>query len=71
MESVLSEIEFLALSANRVRVLDQLAESEYSRRDLAELTGASQPTLGRILHDFEERAWVTRGPEGYAATATG
>ncbi|WP_276254467.1 helix-turn-helix transcriptional regulator [Halomontanus rarus] len=71
MNSELEEIEFLALSANRVAVLDALQEGTYSRRDLEELTGASQPTLGRILRDFDERNWIARTDEGYEATATG
>jgi predicted transcriptional regulator len=71
MEETLAEIEFLALSANRVTVLAALAEAPHSRSELAELTGASQATLGRILGDFEERHWVERAPDGYEATATG
>ena len=71
MEETLAEIEFLALSPNRVTVLESLAEGRHSRSDLAEATGASQATLGRILGDFEERDWVTRVGGGYEATATG
>jgi predicted transcriptional regulator len=71
MEEALEEIEFLALSANRVAVLRALADRPHTRTDLAASTDASQPTLGRILGDFEERRWVARTGEGYAATATG
>jgi predicted transcriptional regulator len=71
MEETLSEIEFLALSHNRVTVLESLAEGRHSRSELAELTGASQATLGRILGDFEDRKWVVRAGGGYEATATG
>jgi predicted transcriptional regulator len=71
MESALEDIEFLALSANRVEVLRLLAEGRHTRRDLADETGASQATLGRILGDFEDRAWVRRRDGGYVATATG
>ncbi|MFC7157301.1 helix-turn-helix transcriptional regulator [Halomarina halobia] len=71
MESTLEEIEFLALSRNRVDVLALLAERPRTRRELVELTGASQPTLGRILGDFEDRAWVVREGGEYAVTATG
>lgn len=71
MDRALAEIEFLALSANRVAVLNAVAERAHSRGELGEVTGASQATLGRILTDFEERAWVERGPDGYVATATG
>lgn len=71
MESALAEIEFLALSQNRVAVLSALAEGSHARSELADLTGASQPTLGRILSDLDERRWITRTEEGYEATATG
>jgi predicted transcriptional regulator len=71
MESALAEIEFLALSSNRVTVLEALAEGPHARGELADVTGASQPTLGRILRDFEERRWITRTEAGYEATATG
>jgi len=71
MDPVLDEIEFLALSTNRVDVLSQLAKRPQTRQELGAATGASQPTLGRILRDFEERHWVTPGPDGYEATPTG
>ncbi|SEH12403.1 Predicted transcriptional regulator, contains HTH domain [Natronorubrum sediminis] len=71
MESALEEIEFLALSPNRVAVLDSLATSERTRNELAAETGASQATLGRILNDFRDRAWIEREGSTYVATATG
>jgi predicted transcriptional regulator len=71
MESALAEIEFLTLSSNRVMVLESLAEEPHTRSELTDATGASQPTLGRILRDFEERRWISRTGREYAATATG
>ncbi|MDQ2050580.1 helix-turn-helix domain-containing protein [Natronolimnohabitans sp. A-GB9] len=71
MESALEEIEFLALSANRVEVLELLAEDGHTRTELAAATGASQATLGRILSDFQERSWIRRDGSQYVATATG
>ena len=71
MDPVLEEIEFLARSTNRVDVLRLVAAGPYSRRELASETGASQPTLGRILRDFEERNWLTETAAGYEATPTG
>jgi len=71
MEETLAEIEFLALSENRVTVLERLAKRRHTRTELAGETGASQATLGRILSDFEDRNWVTRTDGGYVATATG
>ncbi len=71
MDSVLEEIEFLALSANRVDVLTTLAERPHTRQELEAVTGASQPTLGRIIRDFTERHWIERQAGTYEATATG
>ncbi|WIV65861.1 helix-turn-helix transcriptional regulator [Natrialbaceae archaeon AArc-T1-2] len=71
MDPALEEVEFLARSTNRVEVLAALADQPRTRRDLESVTGASQPTLGRILRDFEDRRWVERTDEGYTATATG
>lgn len=71
MEETLAEIEFLALSPNRVTVLERLADGVQTRSELGEATGASQATLGRILGDFEAREWVTHESGGYVATATG
>lgn len=71
MDAALEEIEFLSLSPNRVEVLDALGEGAWTRRELEELTDASQPTLGRILRDFADRNWVRKVEDGYEATATG
>jgi predicted transcriptional regulator len=71
MESALEEIEFLALSSNRVEVLRLLAAAPHTRGELAAETGASQATLGRIIADFEERSWIRRTGGEYVATATG
>ena len=71
MESALEEIEFLALSANRVEVLGLLSAGGHTRNELAAETGASQATLGRILSDFRERSWIDREGSEYVATATG
>jgi predicted transcriptional regulator len=71
MDEALDEIEFLALSANRVAVLRALADRPHTRSELVASTNASQPTLGRILRDFRDRRWTERTSEGYVATATG
>ena len=67
----LSEIEFLARSANRIETLAVLSEGAYTRRELGEEVDASQPTLGRVLRDLSKRDWITYDGERYAATATG
>ncbi len=71
MEAELEEIEFLALSPNRVEVLRLLAAEPRTRRELAAATDASQATIGRILQDFEERSWIERTNGEYVATPTG
>ncbi len=71
MESALEEIEFLALSSNRVEVLRLLSQRPHTRSELADETGASQATLGRILTDFADRSWILREGSQYTASPTG
>ncbi len=70
-ESPLDEIEFLARSEHRVGVLDALADAPRDRRDLCAATGASSPTMGRVLADFESRQWITRDGPTYELTRLG
>lgn len=58
MTRQLDEIEFLARSAHRVGVLDVLAAGPRDRDDLRTATGASSPTIGRVLSDFEDHRWI-------------
>ncbi|WP_318567190.1 transcriptional regulator [Salinigranum marinum] len=71
MESPLEDIEFLARSEHRTAVLDALEQSVRDRADLRMMTGASAPTISRILSDFEERRWVLRNGPVYEATQLG
>ncbi|MDZ7745529.1 MAG: ArsR family transcriptional regulator [Halobacteriales archaeon] len=71
MTEPLEVIEFLARSPNRVAVLRTVADAPHSRRELRERTAASQPTLTRIIRDFEERNWIRRTDAGYVATPLG
>lgn len=71
MDSSLEDVEFLARSTHRVAVLSVLAEGPRSRNALREETGASDPTIGRILGDFEERGWVVRTGHEYDLTDPG
>ncbi|MDS0294712.1 helix-turn-helix transcriptional regulator [Halogeometricum luteum] len=64
-------IEFLARSEHRVAVLEALAEERHDRRDLRESTGASDPTVGRVLRDLEERSWIARDGPRYELTPLG
>lgn len=65
MESPLDDIAFLALSENRVAILEALSdERPHSRHELMEATGVSRPTLTRILDDLDARTWIRqRGQE--------
>ncbi len=71
MDAALEEIEFLALSENRIEVLAAVSQEPLTRGELAAVTEASQPTLSRILGDFEERNWIEQTGSRYEATATG
>ncbi|MFC7203483.1 helix-turn-helix transcriptional regulator [Haloferax namakaokahaiae] len=71
MAEPLEEIEFLARSPNRIRVLEAVAAESHTRRDLQARTEASQPTLARILSDFEDRQWVEKDGARYEATPLG
>jgi predicted transcriptional regulator len=67
----LDDVAFLARSSHRLGVLRALADGRRTRRDLHEETGISQPTLGRILGDFEARTWVERDGQEYALSRGG
>lgn len=71
MESSIDEIEFLARSEHRTGVLEVLAQHQCNRNELCRSTGASSPTMGRILADFEERRWVVRNGPIYELTPLG
>jgi hypothetical protein len=73
MVDAFDEVSFLTRSANRVEVLSVLARGTYSERELVAETGISEVTVGRILEDFRERAWVVEAEEeeGYRASAVG
>ena len=71
MTSSIENIEFLARSEHRLGVLSQLAEGTCTRHELCTATGASSPTIGRILSDFDDRRWTVRDGSTYALTPLG
>lgn len=71
MNSGIEGIEFLARSAHRVGVLEALSDGPRDRMDLREETGASSPTVGRVLADFEDRRWLNRDGPTYTLTPLG
>lgn len=71
-EPPVEELVFLARSPHRIQLLTQLSREERTRRELRDATGISQPTLGRILGDFEQRQWISNNHDGtYALTPLG
>jgi predicted transcriptional regulator len=71
MDTAIQAIEFLARSEHRVATLEALSEERYDRRDLRTVTSASDPTIGRILRDFETRSWIVRDGSSYRLTPLG
>lgn len=71
MNSVLDDVKFLVSSKHRIGVMQALAEQPGDRNDLRTATGASSPTMGRILSDFEDRHWIERESRTYRLTGMG
>ena len=71
MEETLDDIEFLVSSTHRVGVLDALTAGPCDRSDLRTATGASAPTMSRILTDFQDRYWIEREGKEYQLTSLG
>jgi predicted transcriptional regulator len=67
----LNDVDHLARSPHRTRVLRLFATDEWTRRDLHEETGIPQPTLGRILSSFQDRNWLVRDGPTYSLTLHG
>lgn len=65
------DIEYLVRSDHRVGVLTELAGGPCDRRDLRAAIGASSPTIGRILSDFQDRHWIERDGDTYRLTGLG
>lgn len=70
-DSSIADVAFLARSDHRVCVLGELAAGDRTRTELREATGIIQPTLGRILTDFEDRGWLRREGSTYSLTPFG
>ena len=71
MGLAIQAIAFLARSKHRVATLAALSEGRHDRRDLRAATGASDPTIGRIVRDFEDRSWIVRDGPSYELTPLG
>jgi predicted transcriptional regulator len=71
MDPALDEIGFLARSDHRVGVIEELTAGVRERRELRAATGASTPTMSRVLTDFEDRRWIVRDGPTYELTPLG
>ncbi|WP_394327472.1 helix-turn-helix transcriptional regulator, partial [Haladaptatus sp. W1] len=71
MSPGIDNIQFLATSAHRAGVLEALRDGPTDRQELCETTGASSPTVGRVLADFSERRWLVRDGPTYGLTLLG
>jgi predicted transcriptional regulator len=71
MDTTLDDIEFLVSSNHRVGVLNALNRGSCDRDELRTVTGASSPTMGRILTDFQDRHWIERDGKTYQLTGLG
>ncbi|WP_254531899.1 helix-turn-helix transcriptional regulator [Natrinema gelatinilyticum] len=71
MDPAIQDIEFLARSEHRIAALEALFEQRRDRRELRAVTEASDPTIGRIVRDFEDRSWIVRDGPYYELTPLG
>ncbi|MBV0903314.1 helix-turn-helix transcriptional regulator [Haloarcula salina] len=71
MDPAIQDIDFLARSDHRVAVLEVLSNGQHDRRELRAATGASDPTIGRVIRDFEDRSWIGRDGPNYELTSLG
>jgi predicted transcriptional regulator len=71
MEAPLETVQFLANSANRVRVLTLLAGRRTGQRELQEEAGTSRSTVARVLAEGEKRGWVESAGSRYWLTPFG
>jgi predicted transcriptional regulator len=71
MTTPVEDIEFLARSDHRVNALGALAAGPQSRDDLRAVIGASNATVGRLLHEFAKRTWIRRDGHRHELTPLG
>lgn len=71
MVTPLDDVEFLARSPHRVRLLETLHAGPATRNDLRAATGIAQATLTRTLDDLLERHWARKRGRTYELTPLG
>lgn len=65
------DLEFLFGVSNRLRTIEELADSPATQKDLVEATGTSRFTVSRYLDGFLERGWVERDDSNFHLTPLG
>ena len=71
MDPAVADIEFLARSEHRIAALESLTGGRRDRQDLYAVTGASNPTIGRLVGDLTDRRWIARDGPYYELTPLG
>jgi predicted transcriptional regulator len=71
MQSALADIQLLANSENRIRVLDALTDESATRQQLQEVTGVPRSSTARVLEEAESHGWVESNGSQYRITASG
>ena len=69
--TALEDVDHIAHSPNRAKVIQLFATDDWTRRDLHEETDIPQSTLGRILGSFQDRNWISRSGDTYSLTLHG
>lgn len=67
----LEEVDFLARSENRLKVLEALTKESRDLRDLKDHLGIPRTTVQRNLGDLRDKGWIRETPEGHKATSLG
>lgn len=71
MQSALADIQLLANSENRIRVLDALTDGSATRQQLQEVTGVPRSSTARVLEEAESHGWVESNGSQYWITTCG
>ena len=58
MRTPLADIDWLTRSANRVELLELLADRPHTRSELQKALGVTRVTVNRTSEAFEERGWI-------------
>lgn len=71
MQSALADIQLLANSENRIRVLGALTDGSATRQQLQDVTGVPRSSTARVLEEAESHGWVESNGSQYWITTRG